>query len=583
LNTTDRKNYRVKIIPFEEHQWNNTQNIVMLSDGALGGKGRGLAFINMLIYNIGLGNDLEGMEILTPQTFVIGTDEYDIFMSDNQLFSRAAHQSDFNRVKTLFNHASLSKSLESKLLELVKMIRKPLAVRSSGLFEDSLSQSFSGVFETYMLPNNHPDVKVRWKQLIQAVKLVYASVFSDEAKTYIESVHYKLDEEKMAVIIQEVVGQESEGLFYPHVSGVAQSYNYYPFSYIKPEDGFAILAMGLGAYTVDGEKSFKFCPKYPKLQHNSVKDQITNSQRHFFALDLNNSMPEMLQDENASLQRLRITKAESHGTLKHVASTYNPHNDSIRPGISVKGPRVIDFANIVQYDYVPLADTIKRVLDLVQEVTDTPVEIEFAMVLDKKKSARARFYLLQIKPLLSKGVDFEIKKEDLESDQLLLFSEKGLGNGSIEDIHDIIYLKPEQFNKTRTREMAKEIAHINQTFIKSGKKYILIGPGRWGTRDEFIGIPVKWAEISQAAMIVETDLEGFPLDASAGSHFFNNVISMGVGYYSIHYGEGRNTIAYERINKLGQKKETQYFTHIHCESPFQIKMDGRKGIGLVMY
>lgn len=571
-----------KIIPFEEQHWRDRKNIIMLSEGALGGKGRGLAFINMLIYNIGLGKGLNGITITTPKTFIIGTDEYDQFIQTNNLYSRAASMKDFTKIKALFIESSLSKSLESKLLELVKNIRKPIAIRSSGLFEDSLSQSFSGVFETYMLPNNHIDIRTRWMQLIQAIKLVYASVFSNEAKSYIESVHYELDEEKMAVVIQEVVGQESENYFYPHCSGVAQSFNYYPFSYIKPEDGFAILAMGLGVYTVEGEKSFRFCPKYPKLQHNSIDDQVTNSQRYFYALNLANTTPNLIKGENASLVRLRITAAESHGTLKHIASTYNAYNESISPGITNKGPRIINFANIIQYDYIPLSETINQVLNLVQEVTDAPVEIEFAIIINPSKNIKAEFNLLQIKPLLSKGTDFEITNADLENEKLVLFSEKGLGNGSITDISDVVYLNTEKFNKTLTREMAEEIALINKEFIEAKKKYVLIGPGRWGTRDEFIGIPVKWTDISQAAVIIETDLDGFPLEASAGSHFFNNVISMNVGYYSVLHNEGRNYINYDFLNNSEIKSSGKYFNHVKTKSPLVVKMDGKKGIGVIL-
>lgn len=585
LNTIEeyrQEKLKGKIIPFEEHQWNDSRNIVILSKGALGGKGRGLAFINMLVNNIGLGKELKGIIITTPQTFIIGTDEYDLFISENNLFSRASSISDYNSIRLLFTNGNLSKSLEGKLLEIVRNINKPLAVRSSGLFEDSVSQSFSGIFETYMLPNNHPDLRVRWKQLIHAVKMVYASVFSNLAKSYIESVNYKLDEEKMAVIIQEVVGQFAEDYFYPHISGVAQSYNYYPFSYIKPEDGFAILAMGLGMYTVEGEKTFKFCPKYPKLQHNSVNDQVTNSQRHFYALNMGNNLPLIEEGENSSLVKLRIASAENHGTLRHIASTYNSFNESISPGINIKGPRVINFANILLYDYIPLADTISEVLNLIQDVTDTPVEIEFAVVLSKDKTTDAKFYLLQIKPLLSKGLDFEITKEDLESDRLLLFSEQGVGNGSNNELTDIIFVKNELFDKTKTREMSSEISALNKQFIDSKTKYILIGPGRWGTRDEFIGIPVKWPEISQAAIIIETDLDGFPLEASAGSHFFNNVISMNVGYYSIYKNQGRNFINYDNFEKEEVISEGKYFKHIRTSKPMAAKMDGKKGICVIL-
>lgn len=585
LNTIEdyrQERIKGKLIPYEEHEWNDNKNLVMLREGAIGGKGRGLAFINMLVYNIGLGKDLKGINIKTPQTFIIGTDEYDDFMQNSGLFKKASIINDIERIKTMFSRAKLTTATEEKLMELVRNVKTPLAVRSSGLFEDSLSQSFSGVFETFMIPNNHPDENIRFHQLNQAIKMVYASVFSNMAKSYIESVNYKLDEEKMAVIIQEVAGQQSDKYFYPQISGVAQSYNYYPYSYIKPEDGFAILAMGLGAYTVEGEKSFKFCPKYPKLTHNSINDIMTNSQREFYAIDLSDSQMEIEKSENSGLVKLRISTAENHGTLKHIASTYNAYNDSISPGINVQGSRILNFANILQYDYIPLAETITRVLDLVQEVTDTPVEIEFATVLNKNSSNKADFYLLQIKPLISKGQDFEITKHDMESKDLILYSNKGVGNGINTELTDIVYLNNSVFDKTRTKEMAEEIAIINKKFMEEKRKYVLIGPGRWGTRDEFIGIPVKWPEISQAAIIVETELIGFPLEASAGSHFFNNVISMNVGYYSIFHNEGSDFINYDYLASCTQIFKGNWFNHVKTEKPFIAKMDGKKGVGVIL-
>lgn len=577
-----QENVKGKVIPFEDNIWSDTKNIVMLADGSMGGKGRGIAFIYLLVYTIGFKKFVDGINISTPRTFIIGTDEYDHFIAQNSLYKRAIELNDFQKIKILFANTALSETLEKRLLELVKKINKPLAIRSSGLFEDSLSQSFSGVFETYMLPNNHPDLRTRWKQLILSIKMVYASVFSALAKGYIESVHYKLDEEKMAVIIQEVVGQQSKDYYYPHISGVAQSYNFYPFSHMKPEDGYALLALGLGTYVVEGEKCYRFSPKYPKLKLKSLKHQFKDSQVNFYAINMKNQTPTIEKGENAGLCKLDIFDAETHGTLTHIASTYIPENDTIQPGIRANGPRVLNFSNILQHNYIPLSETISKSLELVGEAMDTPVEIEFAVDLTKDKQGNSSFYLLQIKPLMGKTLDFNINTVELEKDNVILFSEKGMGNGLVDDIEDMVFINPDRFNKSETKEMVSEIAAINKALVKEKRQYVLIGPGRWGTRDEWIGIPVKWPDISFAKVIVETDLKGYPLEASAGSHFFNNVISMNVGYYSIHHKKGRNLINYEYLNKQTIIKQGKWFTHIRTHSKLTIKMDGKKGIAAII-
>ncbi len=569
---------RGKVIPYEEHNWHDNTNIVMLADGSLGGKGRGIAFIYLLVYNIGFRKFIDGLNITTPRTYIIGTDEYDAFIAQNKLYEKAVLLDDDEKIRMLFMKNRLSERLQTRLLELVKNINKPFAIRSSGLFEDSLSQSFSGVFETYMLPNNHPDLRVRWKQLIMAVKMVYSSVFSKLAKGYIESVNYKLDEEKMAVVIQEVVGKQWGDYYYPHISGVAQSYNFYPFSHMKPEDGYALLALGLGTYVVEGEKCYRFSPKYPKLQLKSLKDQFKDSQVNFYAINMKNSIPEIEKGENAALKKLDLYDAEMHGSLKHLASTYNPENNTIQPGIRIAGPRILNFANILQHNYIPLAETINKTLKLVHEAMDTPVEIEFAVDLTKDENGNADFHLLQIKPLLGKSLDFEVHIAELNSDRVILISEKGMGNGLIDDISDIIYVKPELFDKSKTVEMVDELAAFNKYCMREKKKYVLIGPGRWGTRDRWLGIPVKWPDISNAKIIVETDLKNYPLEASAGSHFFNNVISMNVGYYSLHHGKGRNKIDYDFLNSLPLIQKGKWFRHVRTKSKLTIKMDGKKGI-----
>jgi hypothetical protein len=443
-------------------------------------------------------------------------------------------------------------------------------------------QPFAGIFETYIVPNNHHDPKVRLKQTMDAIKLVFASVFSDTARGYIRAVNFKIEDEKMAVIIQEVVGERYGDYYYPHISGVAQSFNYYPFAHIKPEDGFATMALGLGKYVVEGEKAYRFCPRYPTLQNYTPTDLIKNSQTEFFAVDLSKKDINLLDDgDTAGLVRLNLYEAEQHGTLKHCASVYNPENNTITPGIAQPGPRVVNFANILKYNYIPLAQTIQVVLEVVQEALGTPCEIEFAVDLNRDANYRASFFLLQIKPMIGNTEEFKIFPESIDLSKAILLSYHGMGNGQVEGISDVIYIRRERFDKMKTMEMANEVDNLNQIMIQKGRKYLLIGPGRWGTRDRWIGIPVTWPQISNAKIIVETSFEDFPLDASSGSHFFHNVISMNVGYCSVQDGDIKSFISWEALDQLAAENETEFFRHVRFSSPLTSKMDGKQQIVLV--
>ncbi len=466
---------------------------------------------------------------------------------------------------------------------MIKSIRNPLAIRSSGLFEDSLNQPFAGIFETYLIPNNHPDPNVRLEQLMDAIKLVYASVYSPIAKGYIEAVNYRIEQEKMAVVIQEVVGHRYDDVFYPHISGVAHSYNYYPFAHMKPEEGVAVIALGLGRYVVEGEKAFRFSPKYPNLEINTPTDQYKGSQLHFYAVDLKKENVNLLEGEDAGLRMMDIDVAEEHGTLKHLASVYSLENNRISPGLNQPGPRVVNFADILKYNFAPLAKTVEVVLDVVKEALGTPVEIEFAVDLNKDDENRASFYLLQIKPLIGNLTDYNVDMSKINPAEILLFAEKEMGNGHVEDIHDVVFVDPDTFDKEKTQEMAEEINHINHEYFKAEKKYVLIGPGRWGTRDRWIGIPVNWPQISQAKVIVETSLEGFPLDASSGSHFFHNVTSMNVGYFSIQPELSNSFIRYDVLKKQKNIRKTKYFSIVHFEQPLSIRMDGKQRISVITW
>lgn len=565
-----------KIVNFSESAAIEESNIVSLSPGALGGKGRGLAFINTLIYNFNFKELLPLINVRTPKTSIIGTDEFDLFLETNKLQEKVLQETDYDIIKQWFLQGELSYTLKKKLKPLIKLITKPLAIRSSSLFEDSLTQPFSGIFETYILPNDHPDFEVRLKQAMDAIKLVFASIYSSNARTYFKAINYKVEEEKMAVIIQEVVGNNFDDYYYPHISGTAQSHNYYPVAHMKPDEGFAVAALGLGQYVVEGEKAYRFSPSYPNLDIISTKDLVKNTQVKFYAVNLANADVNLLEGEDAGLIKLDISDAEKHGTLKHLASVYDPDNDSISPGLDAYGPRVINFANVLKYDHIPLAKTLTVILDIVEEALGSPVEIEFAVDLEKDNNHKASFYLLQIKPMVCNEDDIALDMSKWEKKNVLLFSSKTMGNGRIQNIKDVIFVTPESFNNSNTVEMTYEIEKINQRMQNEGKEYVLIGPGRWGTRDKFIGIPVAWPQICNAKIIVEMSLENFQLDASLGSHFFHNVTSMNVGYFSVNHKSIDDFISWNILKKQKVVEKTKHFHHVEFEKPLIIIMDGRK-------
>ncbi len=572
-----------KIVDFDETLLLEESNIIQLSPGALGGKGRGLSFIHTLIYNFDISLYVPGINIKAPRTFIIGTNEYDDFLDNNRLRDRVFTETNYDNIKRWFIEGRLSAALEYKLRIILGKISKPLAVRSSGLFEDSLMQPFAGIFETYLLPNIHENIDVRLEQLTGAIKLVYASIFSNTARDYISAINYKIEEERMAVIIQEVVGEHHENSYYPHISGVSQSYNYYPYGHMQPEDGFAVTAIGLGTYVVEGEKAFRFSPKYPMLENSSPRDQYLNSQVELFAVDLNKKEFNLLEGDTVGLVRLTVEDAERHGVINHCASVYSAENKSIYPGIDRPGPRVINFADILKYEYIPLAQSLTEILDIVKEALGTPVEIEFAIDLEKDADYKASFYLLQIKPIIGAAIDYEVNMDDIDSSRILLYTEKSMGNGMIGDISDVIYVNRETFDKSKTVEIAAEIDSFNDAMKKSGRQYLLLGPGRWGTRDRWIGIPVTWPQICNAKVIIETSLDDFPLDASYGSHFFHNVTSMNVGYFSVQHNQKNTILNWDILQKQKVIKRGHYVTHVQFKHCLTVKMDGKKRISVITW
>ncbi|MFZ5942314.1 MAG: PEP/pyruvate-binding domain-containing protein [Bacteroidota bacterium] len=572
-----------KIVNFEEAAVLDESNIVSLGTGALGGKGRGCAFINTLIYNLNFSEIIPEINIRTPRTSIIGTDEFDLFMHRNNLLEIVYTDIPYQEVREKFLAGELSYNLEKKLKEMLRLLNRPLAVRSSSLLEDSTMQPFSGIFDTYLIPNNHPSFEIRFRQLCDAIKLVYASIFSNHSRRYFEAIHYKLEDEKMAVVIQEVVGTFHEGCYYPHISGTAQSHNYYPVAHMEPEDGFAIAALGLGHYVVNGERSYRFSPKYPALEVISPLSLYKDSQIEFMALDMDSSDINFCNEgSEANLRRLQLSDAEKHGTLTHLASVYDPQNDRIEPGLSSPGPRILNFANILKYEYLPLAKTLDLILDVGKEALGSPVEIEYAVDLDPADNDKPSFFLLQIKPMLGTSGEYSFDPESIGRKNFLIYAEKSMGNGVIDTIRDVVYVKTSEFDKTKTKEITGEIEALNDKMLHSGLTYVLIGPGRWGTRDPFIGIPVNWSQISQARVIVETSLENFPLDASLGSHFFHNVTSMNVGYFSIQHDSGNSFIDWDALEEQEVVEETHYIKHIRFAEPVCIMMDGKKRLSGIL-
>lgn len=569
---------RGRIIGFDESMLYEHSHIVKISDGSLGGKGRGLAFINSLLQKLETQKIIRNINIMIPKTAIIGTDEFEEFLSSNNLSIETLQYKDDKQLKEEFLKAELSPETIKRLKILLSNYDQPLAIRSSGLFEDSFSLPFAGVYSTYLLPNNEKDPNIRLKRVMDAIKLIYASVFSSSAKSYFKAVHYNIEDEKMAVIIQNIIGNRYEDVFYPHISGIAQSYNYYPVSYLKMDDGLAVMAVGLGKYVVEGEISFRFCPKFPKLDILDLKQILRNNQKSFYAVDLNKASADLIEGENITLKNLDI-KDIHHDFINHCISIYDHENDRLDTSYNKKGERIVNFANMLKYRSYPLAETIELLLEVLKDAMGTPVEMEFALDISNKQIAD--FYILQIKPLISNLEEMNTDLKNIRKEDLFILSEKAIGNGIADDIRDIICIDLDRFDIRYTIEMAKELESINDYFIKENRHYILIGPGRWGTRDRWLGIPVQWSQISQAKVIIEYNTRDFQVETSLGSHFFCNIISMNIGYFAIPYNKPPNFIDHEWLKERKSIRKTNYFLHYRFREPLRVIMDARKSVSVV--
>lgn len=574
-----RAKNRGRIVDFPNWEEVTREQVVRLADGSLGGKGRGLAFLNALLYALDYGSRHKGVDVVLPLTAIIGTQEFDRFLERNRVGRDLPSKSD-EEIRACFLRGELSEELRERLSAFVDRVKGPLAVRSSGLLEDSQTRPFAGIYRTLMLPNNSPDKAQRVGQLEAAVKLVYASLFETRAREYIESVEFTVEEEKMAVVIQEVVGAPHDGHFYPDISGVAQSFNFYPTGGMQHNDGIASVALGLGKAVVEGNRVMRFCPRYPKQEILSQRDLVGQSQKQFYALNLKASAPNLSDEDEGTVGLLDLRQAEEDGTLHAVGAVWDFENDQLVEGLRRPGPRVVNFGNILKYNSFPLAAVLAELLEIGQTALGAPVEIEFAANVQTWPGVNPRpvFYLLQIRPLNVNHEDVELEV-DLVQDRsrLAVYSAQGLGNGILDDVRDVVFVKPERFIPTETIRIQEEISNFNKSLRHLGRFFMLVGPGRWGSKDRFLGVPVLWQDISQARLVVETDLENFRVEASQGTHFLHNVVGMNVGYMKVAFDGASSWLDWDYLRSLEVVEETEFC--VHCRAPGRLvaKMDGKTG------
>ena len=567
---------------YQKDRFDEYSNFARIGDGSLGGKGRGLAFIGAMVKRYPkLESDNFAVNI--PKTVVICTDIFDEFMETNELYPVALGDADDETILRYFLRASLPSRLIEDLMAFFDVVKSPIAVRSSSLLEDSHYQPFAGIYSTYMVPKIEEKYDML-RTVSDAIKAVYASVFYKDSKANMTATSNLIDQEKMAIVLQEVVGSRYNDHFYPTMSGVARSLNFYPIGNEKAEDGIANIALGLGKYIVDGGQTLRFSPRHPHsiLQMSTMDFALRETQTRFYALDLKNMAEAFSVDDAFNLVKLGLKEADAEGSLKYIVSTFDPYDQIIRDGYYPGGRKILSFVNILQHDVFPLADTLDQILRIGQQEMGRPVEIEFAVNMDPSDHTRATFYLLQIRPIVDNK---EIMDEDLslvKNEETILSSTSVLGHGIVGDVQDIIYVKTGAFNSSNNQLIAYEIEKMNRSFTDQEKGYVLVGPGRWGSSDSWLGIPVKWPHISNARVIVECGLENYRVDPSQGTHFFQNLTSFGVGYFTVNPFKGDGWFDEAFLNAQPAVEETEYLRHVRFDAPITIKMDGKKSLGVVL-
>lgn len=571
------------ITDFSRDNYDGRAEFLRIGEGSLGGKGRGLAFVNNLINRFPVYNAFPGTNISVPRSAVICTGAFDQFMESNNLTGFALGEHSDEEIIAAFTHAKVQPDLVEDLKAYLGVASFPLAVRSSSLLEDSHYQPFAGIYDTYFLPNNYHSLSGRLTRLLTAIKLVYASVYCRNSKNYIEATGNRTEEEKMAIILQEIVGQNRGGRYYPVFSGLARSYNFYSVGRIRPEEGIAYVALGLGKTIMEGDDCLFFSPANPQVlpQFSKPQDYLRSTQREFFALDMNKPSVFPKRGGEDGLVKLKMSEAEAHGVLKFVGSTYSAENDRIYPGIGRKGTRIITFDPILKSKIFPLASIVQYLLRLGSQAMNVPVEMEFAVEINNERDKPDDFRFLQIRPMLVDSSFEDISELAGTGEHVFCRSEQALSHGRIDDIRDIVFVKGENFDRANMVRMADQVGAYNQKFKDRNQPYMLIGPGRWGTSDRWLGIPTKWDQISSARVIVEADYGDFVVEPSFGTHFFQNLIAFQIGYLTIKSKGNSDFLDWDWLNSIAAVSETEHIRHVQLQCPLHILIDGRNGRAVV--
>lgn len=570
------------VAEFNPETYNKFITFARSGTGSLGGKARGLAFIGNMLEQYNIYNKWDGVRITIPRTLVISTDHFDDFIYNNGLQYVIHDELEDSEILNEFVGSRLSEKLLDDLRVFLINVKRPLAVRSSSKLEDSHYQPFAGIYSTYMVPRTD-NIERQVRMVAKAIKSVYASVFFRSSRSYIEATSNILAEEKMAVVIQEICGTEQDGYYFPTISGVARSLNFYPIGDEKPEEGICNIALGLGKMVVEGGSVMRFSPRYPRhaLQLSSPEITMRDTQRTFYALDLNPSSMKTSANDSINLVKFDISTASHFRNLQYVASTWDMANQRISDSFNEKGRKLITFANILKYNTFPLAEIVSELLEIGQQEMKSPVEIEFAVNMDVPYGEDKIFNFLQIRPIVESTRGESLDWENISHSQEILYAESALGLGQIDGIYDFIYVRGDRFDPARSEVMAQELGGLNEECKNEGRNYVLVGPGRWGSSDPWLGIPVKWSHISESRVIAECGLENFRVDPSQGTHFFQNLTSFGVGYMTLNPFREDGVFNHQILDQMEAVYESENFRHIRFSKPLFIFVDGKNNRGII--
>ncbi|MDR0836041.1 MAG: phosphoenolpyruvate synthase [Tannerella sp.] len=574
------KNFGVVAV-YQKDRFDEYSNFARIGEGSLGGKGRGLAFIGTMIKRY-TRLEKENFAVKIPKTVVLCTDIFDEFMDNNNLYSVALSDIENDEMLQYFLHSSLPLRLVDDLMAFLEVVKKPIAVRSSSLLEDAHYQPFAGVYSTYMIPYMSDKYEML-RSVSNAIKGVYASVFYKDSKAYMTATSNLIESEKMGIVLQELVGRQYGDRFYPTISGVAKSLNFYPIGNEKPEDGIANIALGLGKYVVDGGTTLRFSPRHPHniLQMSSMDFALRETQTYLLALDTRETPLQFTENDAFNLVKLTVKEADKDGVLNYITSTFDPQDNIIRDGYYPEGRKILSFAGILQYNIFPLSETLNHLIKIGQKAMGRPIEIEFAVDIKPNNREHATFYMLQIRPIADQKEMINENLEIIDKSSTILYSKSSLGHGIFNNVQDVLYVKTKDFNSSNNQAIVRELEQINRTYNDSEQGYVLVGPGRWGSSDPWLGIPVKWPQISNARVIAECSLKNYHIEPSQGTHFFQNLTSNGVGYFTIsHNSDDFFDEAF--LDAQPAIKETDFLRLVHLDLPIIIKMDGKKNIGVVM-